>query len=347
MRSFDPAPTSLKAVMTPEWLSAMLSRCWPGAQVRNVETVELLVTMATKVRLSLEVDGADGAPTAICIKGILTKTEARATSSIVETLFYRDLADNLPVRVPERVHADLNADGSNGVLVMRDVVAAGGRFCSALKSFTPAEARDGLDQLARLHAAGAQGTAAFNMPWISRFLERVATTPLIPREMLQGLLDGERGAPLPASLRSAERLERAVVLLAGQVRKRPNCLVHGDAHAGNIYRSGNGELGLVDWQVLQKGEWAQDVAYHLAAVLTPEDRRTHERALLDHYLDQLASCGGPVIARELAWNRYRAGMIYGYYLWSVTRKVAPELTNEFVKRLGLAVHDLDSYAVVA
>ena len=39
-------------------------------------------------------------------------------------------------------------------------------------------------------------------------------------------------------------------------------------------------------------------------------------------------------------------MIYGYYLWSITRKVEPEITNEFVRRLGLAVSELDSFGAV-
>jgi aminoglycoside phosphotransferase (APT) family kinase protein len=134
--------------------------------------------------------------------------------------------------------------------------------------------------------------------------------------------------------------------IAAQVREQPNCLVHGDAHAGNVYRDAEGQLGIVDWQVLQKGEWAQDVAYHLAAVLAPEDRRVHERRLLDHYLGRLKSLGGPAIDADIAWTRYRAGMVYGYYLWAITRKVDPEITHEFVRRLGLAVSNLDSFAVV-
>ena len=47
---------------------------------------------------------------------------------------------------------------------------------------------------------------------------------------------------------------------------RPQFLVHGDAHAGNIFRTDRGS-GLIDWQVLQRGTWAIDVAYHLCAVL--------------------------------------------------------------------------------
>lgn len=347
MTAFDPAPRTLAEVTTPEWLSAMLQANWPGATVRAVETVETLVTMATKVRLKLAIEGGGAnVPTAICIKGVLTETGAPPSASIVETLFYQNAADTLGVRVPGRVHASLNAAGDNGVLVMRDQIAAGGRFCTALEPFTPDEAIDGLDELVKLHVAGWQGKPAYDTPWIPRFLDRFAASPVMPVEVLQTMLDGPRGEPLPKEVLSAARLQKGLESLATQVREQPNTLVHGDAHAGNVYRTAQGELGIVDWQVLQKGEWAQDVAYHLAAVLTPEDRRAHERRLLDHYLGRLAALGGPTIDRERAWARYRAGMVYGYYLWAITRKVDPAITHEFVRRLGLAVSDLDSFAVV-
>jgi Phosphotransferase enzyme family len=347
MTAFDPAPKRLDEVVNPEWLSAMLDARWPGATVRKVETVETLVTMATKVRLALDVDGGGpDTPASICIKGVLTDTGAHPSASIVETLFYAHAADTLGVRVPHCVHAGLNAAGDNGVIVMRDEIAAGGHFCTALDPFTPDEAADGLDQLAQLHVAGWDGTATYDTPWIPRFLDRISATPIMPLDVLQDMLDGPRGNPLPPAIRSAARLHRALGGLAAQVRDRPNCLVHGDAHAGNVYRDAEGRLGIVDWQILQKGEWAQDVAYHLAAVLAPEDRAAHERRLLGHYLDRLKSLGGPSIDPQDAWTRYRAGMVYGYFLWAITRKVDPQITNEFVRRLGLASSELDSFAVV-
>ena len=175
----------------------------------------------------------------------------------------------------------------------------------------------------------------------------MAAAPFMPLDILQDMLDGPRGDPLPAEIRSAARLQRGMQLYAAQIRERPNCLVHGDAHAGNVYRDANGALGVIDWQVLQKGEWAQDVAYHLAAVLTPQDRRANERRLLDHYLGRLKALGGPAIDVGEAWTRYRAAMIYGYYMWAITRKLDPPIILEFVRRLGLAVSDLDSFAAVA
>lgn len=344
--SFDPAPTSLDAVLDPAWLSAMLSSRWPDAEVQDVTVVETLVTQATKVRLALEVSGGgDDVPTHICIKGILTPTQVPSTASVVETRFYRDCAAHQPVRVPHCVYAALNNTGNNGVIVMRDEIAAGATFLSALMPFTPGDALLTLEQLALLHATAWHDRPLFDQPWVPRFLDEIGAAPIMPLDRLQALLDGPKGIRLPTAIKDAARLQNGVTALAAQIRERPACLVHGDAHAGNIYRNADG-FGLVDWQVLQKGEWAQDVAYHLGAVLSPDDRRTHERALLDHYRDRLAALGGPRLTADDAWQRYRAAMIYGYFLWAITQRVDPAITEVFTHRLGTAIDDLDSFAVV-
>lgn len=347
MSEFDPAPSDLDTVVSTPWLSAMLAARWPGVQVSEARVVELLATQATKVRLELAVDSdGDDVPLHICIKGVLTDTGAHPSASLVETLFYREAAAGLPVRVPDCIHASLSPDGTRGVIVMRDVVADNGTFCTALEPLTPEQALDGLDQLARLDAASAPGSKAFGLGWAKSFLDQISQRPILPEATLQELLDGPRGKGLNPAVRSAARLQSGLERLAAEVRDGPLCLVHGDAHAGNVYRKVNGLLGLVDWQILQKGDWAQDVAYHLAAVLTPEDRRMHERALLGEYAHRLKALGGPYLHADQAWRRYRAATVYGYYLWAITRKVEPEVTNEFVHRLGTAVDDLEAIALL-
>lgn len=346
MPHFNPAPATLDEVLDPAWLSAMLVPNWPGAKVTNVTIVEVLATQATKARIALTIEGRSDAPLALCIKGVLIDTGAVPAASIVETLFYREAAAVLPATVPPCIHASLDAGGTRGVIVMHDVIAAGGSFCTALEAFTPDQAADGLEQLARLHAATWGGSIAQPTPWVVSFLDRISHQPIMAMATLQSLLDGPRGKRLDPAVRDAGRLQHALERLAAEVRAGPTCFVHGDAHAGNVYRQADGTLGLVDWQILQTGNWAQDVAYHLAAVLTPESRRSNERALLDDYLARLSAAGGPELDREQAWRRYRVAVVYGYYLWSITRKVDADIIDEFVHRLGTAAHDLGSFALL-
>lgn len=352
MNVFDPAPPRLEDVTDPIWLSATLSRRWPDTRVEAVQIVEMLATQATKVRLALcfANNAAPQVPRHICIKGILTDTGAPRSASIVETLFYRDCASILPVNVPACIYAELNEAGDHGIVVMQDMVEAGANFCSALQPFSVDDTYQTVDQLARLHAATWQGSAPFDDTWVVRFLDQIGSRPIMPLEHLQQMLNGQKGARLPLAIKSAERLQSGIQLLAAQVRNQPSCLIHGDAHAGNYFRQdrpgSSTKFGLVDWQIFQTGEWAQDIAYHIAAVLTPEDRRTHERTILERYCESLHAHGGPALDRDEAWDRYRAAMLYGYFLWSITQKVEPEITNEFVYRLGTAIDELDSFSAV-
>ena len=42
-----------------------------------------------------------------------------------------------------------------------------------------------------------------------------------------------------------------------------------------------------------------------------------------------------------------AAMVYGFYLWAITRKVEPAITHEFVRRLGIAADDLQSFELLS
>jgi hypothetical protein len=56
--------------------------------------------------------------------------------------------------------------------------------------------------------------------------------------------------------------------------------------------------------------------------------------------------GGEVPDAEAAWLRYRASIVYGFYLWSITRRVDPAIINVFVQRLGASVSRHDSYRLL-
>jgi hypothetical protein len=94
---------------------------------------------------------------------------------------------------------------------------------------------------------------------------------------------------------------------------------------------------------VHRGTWACDVAYHIGAVLSVEDREKAERDLLVHYLDRLGAYGGEPPSWDEAWAAYRTFLVYGYFLGAMTRFVDEQITLEFVKRLGTAVAQHDSF----
>lgn len=332
----NPAPLSLEEALSPAWLSRAL-----GLPVRSVEVVETIKTVATKVRFRTE-------DRAYCVKGLFGDgplAPGFARISQTEASFYRDLAATAGVNTTRCRYTGIDRGSGHGLIVMDDVVAGGGRFLTPLESYSPEQARTSLDQLAALHANHWDGKNLDGYGWLRHRLADLAESPLRTIQELQQLIDDPRGDQLPAAVKDAGRITRSLGALMRFTEGRATTLVHGDAHAGNLFVL-DGATSLLDWQLLQRANWGLDVAYHLGAVLSVEDRRAAERDLLDHYLDRLTARGVDAPGRGEAWEVYRASVAYGYYLWTVTRRVDPPVIHEFCERLGTAVVDLESFELL-
>jgi hypothetical protein len=337
--------TTLERALDPLWLAQALVSVGKGAAVTEVTAVEILRTMATKVRFTLRFAGDDTLH-AFCLKAFLDTGDpalSGGSTTVLEADFYAKIAPQVSVRVPECVAAIIDRQAPLGVIIMRDLVAGGARFCSALEAFTADEAAQSLDQLAALHS-GRELLAT--SPWIGARVAQLANMTHFTPAMLQELLDGPRGVNLTPAVRDAARLIAGLKEMANRDAQLPQFLVHGDAHAGNIYRTMGGEAGLIDWQLLQSGGWALDVAYHICAVLPPEVAALEERKLLAHYLGVMRGQGFAMPDDDEAWRQYRQAAIYGYYLWSITRRVDPPVIIQFVDRLGKAVMRHESHSLL-
>jgi hypothetical protein len=83
----------------------------------------------------------------------------------------------------------------------------------------------------------------------------------------------------------------------------PATVLHGDSHLGNTFADNEGRAGYFDWQVILRGHGLRDVSYFLLSAISEDLRRRHERAIVDHYLQELAS-RGVWLNRENAWLDY-------------------------------------------
>lgn len=343
---FDPAPTRQDVVMSPEWLTQALSRAYPGVEVTSVAIVEILRTMAVKIRFTVEyAKPQPGVPTAFCIKGFFDVAPdiARAAfTEIREGDFYAQIAPGLSMRLPRCVYAGADRQAQVGLILMEDLIAQGAHFLSALDTVGVDVAAQTLGQIAKLHASHTTPEALARVAWVPEQLATMDPTGYVTAEQLQTMLDGPRGEGLAPRTRSAERLARGLRALAEQNRGWRQVLVHGDTHAGNIFMTKDGP-GLIDWQVLQRGGWALDVGYHICALLPVEVAAQNEQKLLAHYLELLAAEGVEPPPFDEALVQYRWAVIYGYYMWAITRRVDPAVINVFVNRLGSAVERNGSY----
>lgn len=80
------------------------------------------------------------------------------------------------------------------------------------------------------------------------------------------------------------------------------------------------------WLQLHLVDLTDVYGVQLASVLTVEDRRGYEKALIPHSVDSLASRGihlMPLVDVQAQLNR---GLTYGFYLWAVTLQLVPAKT---------------------
>ncbi len=345
-----PVPDTLEEALSPEWLSRALGGRFPGLRVRSVTPGPIVSRVSTNVRFRLECAGdrPAGLPAHLCIKGYFSDyTEAAALSRAAgepEALFYRELAEATRVRTLPSFYADVDPATHHGVIITEDVAQGGAVFLDALSRYTADQAAESLEQYAILHGR-TWASDRLDRPWLGPRIERTLRARGL--QEIRGNFDGPIGAGAPEEVRDAERLLDAVGRLPPLLaRAEPRCLLHGDAHVGNLYLDVAGRPCLVDWQLVQAGPWYLDVGYHIGCAVSVEDRRHTERDLLGHYLEHLAAAGGRTPSWDEAWNSIRIGMVYGFFLWAITLKVAPPITTAMLERLGTAVADHDALAAV-
>lgn len=338
-------PTTLDAALDPAWLAQALESIGGGAAVAEVKRIEFIRTVATKQRFTVRFEGSDEVH-ALCLKSILdveNPAMAGGSTTVLEADFYQRIAPRIDIRVPRLVAAVIDREAPLGIIIMRDLIEEGARFCSALEAFTPDETAKSLEQIAELHAGQALLKEA---DWIRPRISSLANMPHMTAEILQDLLDGPRGVNLSSEVRSARRLIDGMKALGARDPGYEQFMVHGDTHAGNIYRTADGHIGIIDWQVLQSAGWAVDVAYHTCATLPWDVAEKEERSLLNHYLGVMKAKGFAMPEADEAWRRYREAAIYGYYMWAITRRVDPPIIEQFTDRLGRAVTRLESHKLL-
>jgi aminoglycoside phosphotransferase (APT) family kinase protein len=347
------------AGVTAGWLTSALAGRFPGVLVRRVHTLAADAGTTQRARLAVTYDDlgrGDAPPESMFVKLAPADLRTRLFVNMLrlgstEARFYRVLARDVPVDVARVFHVGSGRAG-RFVLVLEDLAARGVRFADVSQPLTLETARLVMRALARLHAAFWE-SARFqdDLAWlerghhdatyrIGRLLSAVAVKPMLARF----------GDLVPAALRAAAgQIAEARDRLEAAWARPPCTVIHGDAHAGNLYYPPGG-VGFLDWQVVQRGQGMRDVTYFLVHSLSTELRREREGELIDLYRATLGDHGIVPPHAEAAREQYRLHALYAWIAAAVT-STAATLQSEAIVRTGLArsstaVVDLDSLAAL-
>lgn len=315
--------------VTAQWLGDALAQRFPGTRVEQLDISEILWGTGTKMMASVtynEAGRAHGLPEALCIKaGLAEHRELVKFCYQTEARFFAELAPRLTLGLPHILYAAANAD--QGMVVMEDLRPTGARLCRVQQPLTRDQAAAFLDDMASLHARWWNSPALADdgeLGWLMRH------DPL-PDEAWgdfgRGQLQPEtwahymglpRSLGIPAVCRDRETIHAALQDLRRVGEQGPRCVIHGDAHLGNMYLTRDGRPGFLDWQTTRRGHWAHDVAYFYISALDPLDRRAWEKDLIAGYLAALARHGVAAPPSEAeAWRAIRAHIVYGLFYWMV------------------------------
>jgi Phosphotransferase enzyme family len=309
----------------------------------------------TTRRTRVEVRLIDGRQRVLFIKTPPRSLIARSVVSLAglgraEIGFYRDAAPTVPLVVPRCLSAPIS--GRPFPLVLDDLVTGGAAVSQLGDELSVGDAEQALAAVAHVHGAfwDDERLAAAEWSWCRSFVPAVEASVgwlLAPALSALGRRRAERCLPDDVGSGLARFARRRTPTLR-RLDRGPRTLLHHDCHPGNLARFPDGRVVLFDWQLVRAGPWASDVAYLVATSLSTDDRRTHERRLVDYYLDALLASGGRPPAQAEAWRAYVANLVYPLEAMVVTLALGamqPAFAVErVVGRAVAAVTDHDALA---
>jgi hypothetical protein len=359
-----PIPAGPEA-LTPEWLTAALRSTGAIRDQRVTGSDATQISdgvgfLGRVYRLALSYDRDGGCAPASLIAKLPSTAEAARGIGVAfrfyenEIRVYRDVAPDVPLRMPRCYYSDMCLESSEFVLLIEDMAPA--RIGDQIAGCTAEEAAAIVPQLAEFHARF----------WETPLLERVGWMPYYNDPCHQHASASYRqawppfeafvGDRLPAPVRDAcARLGDQIVPLMDRLSEPPTTVMHGDFRLDNlVFPNGGGEgVGVLDWQITSRGRGAFDLAYFLATSAPPAVRAANEQRLIAAYVDALAAGGVRGYGPDACMDDYRRTVMFCMVYTVITigsldtgseRGIA--LFNALLERNSAAIMDLEAYKLV-
>ena len=349
-------PSTIEDVSA-DWLTGVLQGSgFDGAQITDLQVEVIgegvgIMGLLYRVKLLFSESSAKEVPQSVVIKVPSPHEQTRHIARAFmfygkEIGFYRDAAKDTPLDTPRCYAAHHDPESDDFVLVLEDL--DGMEVISQLDGCPIDKAEIAIEALARHHAAF----------WESeRFSEDLAWLPFgwdvpFPQAIAQGFSQAWPTCMEMFPNGVSERIKKVgekfptVTSEMMELADSPVTLAHGDFRLDNLFFQ-NEDLKVIDWQICIKTVGGYDVGYFLSQSLTIEDRRNHERDLLDKYRKTLSEIGLDY-PQDRLMEDYRRSVLFclAYPVQAsaaaLVNERAVQLVTEMFARVSTAIEDLNA-----
>lgn len=235
------------------------------------------------------------------------KTGAQLGNYAKEVAFYNDLAPTLDVQVPRLFTTEFDPATHDFVILMEDL--APGVQVDQMSQCSVDQAAMAVEELAKLHGPRWGDETLKEHPMLVPNTEGPAPGELYAL-MQPGFLARYQNRMSEAEQKMVDQVGR--VQTSYGAFSGVQTLIHIDYRLDNMIFGGPHPLTILDWQSYTLGCAINDLSYFMGTSLSAERRRTHEKYLVQHYLDVLNSYGVG-LSQQACWRLYRhyapAGLI--------------------------------------
>ena len=341
--------------LTTQWLDAALRSWNPGVKLLRSGIVDINNGTCTKIRIALEMDEAGkaaGIPASVILKGgFEPHSRIMHTMHDQEVHAYADVRPATPLRMPACYFAAYDPAAQQGIVIMDDLVARGVEFCHPQKPQTAEQVARRLTMLARHHAMtwnSPEIAPGGRFSWAGHIADASYFPTVLVPEIWQAYVGSARGAAASVCFHDLEWMKLAVDKYSRFAKTLPTMLIHGDTHLGNLYIDVDGEPGFFD-SLPHLAPAMYEVSYHITGALDVPMRRAHERALVEHYRQELIACGVEAPSLEDFMHQFGVFLANGYAIFLVNAsEFQPEAINTaYTARFSSAMLDHDTIGLIA
>lgn len=298
--------------VTPAWLGQVLGAKIEGVRWEPIGTGQV----GDSARFTLDCTIGGNAPPTLAGKFPAADETSRSTAAMFglyakEVTFYRDIAPQLDVRVPQVHFSGLSEDGGEFILLFEDLGPCRGG--NQIAGCDLADAEAAIRQAAGIHAPSWNNRSMLESDWLATRPEVSAQIrTLYPQA--QAAWRERYGATLePEFMQLCEAVAEHTATVFTAEPPAPVSLVHGDFRLDNMLfdiRGGAEPIAVLDWQTVTIGNPMTDIGYFLGCGIGDDLRSQHEDRLIDLWLSEMAA-RGVKLGRAEIWDDYRRGALHG------------------------------------